>query len=343
MNILLCSVPFRPSVGGIETVSALLAERFVGAGHRVTVVTQTAAGDNGNDAFEIVRRPSASRLLSLVRWADVVFHNNISLRMAWPLLLSSRPWVVAHHTWIPASGLAARFKRSVLRYAHNIAVSRALAASLPVPCEVIANPYADDVFHARVGGARNKDLLFVGRLVSDKGAHVLLAALGELAQRGLRPSLTVVGDGPEAPELRRQCEDLGIAAQVDFRGWRSSADVATLCRSHGILAVPSVCDETFGIVTLEALACGCVPVVARSGGLPEAVGRCGVVLPRGDVCAWATGLQSLLQGPALRDACLGNAPAHLERHTRDRVAQAYMEVLGHAQRTRIAPGTARAA
>ncbi len=343
MNILLCSVPFRPSVGGIETVSALLAERFVGAGHRVTVVTQTAAGDIGNDAFDIVRRPSASRLLSLVRWADVVFHNNISLRLAWPLLLSSRPWVVAHHTWIPATGLAARFKRRVLRYAHNIAVSRALAASLPVACEVIANPYADDVFRAREGGARSKDLLFVGRLVSDKGAHVLMAALGELAQRGLRPSLTIVGDGPEFPALQRQCADLGIAAQVDFTGLRSSAEVAELCRTHRLLAVPSVWEEPFGIVALEALACGCVPVVARSGGLPEAVGRCGVVLPRGEVRAWANGLQSLLQGPALLDACLGNASAHLERHTRDRVAQAYLDVLGHAQRTRTAPSTARVA
>ena len=343
VNILLCSVPFRPSVGGIETVSALLAERFAGAGHCVTVVTQTVAGDDRTDAFEIVRRPSALRLLALVRWADVVFHNNVSLRLAWPLLLTSKPWVIAHHTWLPAHGAAAKLKRQVLRYAHNIAVSRALAASLPVACEMIANPYADDVFQARNGGLRNKDLLFVGRLVSDKGAHVLVAALGELAQRGLRPSLTVVGDGPEAPALRRQCAELGIAGQVDFTGWRSSADVADLCREHRLLAVPSVWEEPFGIVVLEALACGCVPVVARSGGLPEAVGRCGVVLPRGDVGAWANGLQSLLHSPALLDACLGNAPAHLERHTREHVAKAYLEVLGHAQRTRIAPGPARAA
>lgn len=343
MNILLCSVPFRPSVGGIETVSALLAERFAAAGHRVTVVTQTTDTDSGDAVFKIVRRPSALVLLTLVRWADVVFHNNISLRMAWPLLLSSKPWVIAHHTWLPAASLAAKFKRHVLRYAHNIAVSRALAASLPVGCEVIANPYADDVFQVIEAPERNKDLLFAGRLVSDKGAHVLLSALGELAQRGVRPRLTVVGNGPEGPALRRQCQELGIAAQVQFTGWRSSAELAALCRAHRMLVVPSVWEEPFGIVALEALACGCVPVVARSGGLPEAVGRCGVVFPRGDVLAWADGLQRLLRDPALYEACLNEAPAHLERHTRERVAKNYLDVLGHAQRTRTAPGPARAA
>ena len=343
MNILLCSFPFRPSVGGIETVSALLAERFAVAGHRVTVVTQTDTADAGMDAFEIVRRPSAWRLLSLVRRADVVFHNNISLRLAWPLLLVSRPWVVAHHTWIPATSLAAWFKRHVLRHAHNIAVSRAVAANLPVASEVIANPYADDVFHALEGAERNQDLLFAGRLVSDKGAHVLLAALGELARRGLRPGLTLVGDGPEGPALQRQCVELGIAAQVRFTGWRSSAELAELCRAHRILVVPSMWEEPFGIVAVEALACGCVPVVARSGGLPDAVGRCGIVLPRGDVQAWANGLESLLQAPALLEACLGNAPAHLERHSRERVAQAYLDVLGHAQRTRTTSSAARTA
>jgi glycogen(starch) synthase len=343
VNILLCSVPFRPSVGGIETVSALLAERFARAGHRVTLVTHTHSLDHDADAFEVVRRPSALRLLSLVRWADVVFHNNISLRLAWPLLLMSRPWVVAHHTWIPATGLAARVKRRLLRFAHNIAVSRAVAASLPVGCEVIGNPYADDVFHALQGRARNVDMLFVGRLVSDKGLSVLLAALGELALRGTRPRLTVVGDGPEAPALRTQCESLGIAAQVTFAGWRSSVELAELFHAHRMLLVPSVWEEPFGIVALEALACGCVPVVARSGGLPEAVGPCGIVLPRGDMRAWVNGIQTLLEGSASLDECLRHAPAHLERHTRDRVSQAYLDVLVHAHRTRVAPGAARVA
>src|SRR5882724_1149070 len=87
MNILFCSVPYRPSIGGIETVSALLAERFHHAGHGVTLVTQTADGGGEIDDFRVVRRPSDKQLFELVRDADMVFHNNISLRFAWPQLL----------------------------------------------------------------------------------------------------------------------------------------------------------------------------------------------------------------------------------------------------------------
>jgi glycogen synthase len=86
MKILLCSVPFRPSTGGIETVSAVLAEQFHRRGHAVTLVTQTPAGEPDSEPYPIVRRPSTAQMWRLVKQADVVFHNNISLRMAWPLL-----------------------------------------------------------------------------------------------------------------------------------------------------------------------------------------------------------------------------------------------------------------
>jgi len=132
VNILFCTIPFHPSVGGIETVSALLAERFHRAGHRVVLVTRSENAQADPQPFEIVRRPSPGRLFALVRRADVVFHNNISLRFAWPQLLLRRPWVVAHHTWIPRAGAAARIKRAVLAHASNISISGAVARSLPI-------------------------------------------------------------------------------------------------------------------------------------------------------------------------------------------------------------------
>ena len=345
MNILFCSVPFRPSVGGIETVSALLAERFQRSGHRVVLVTQTASDVLDTDAFEVVRQPSAQRLFALVRWAEVVFHNNISLRFAWPQLLLRRPWVVAHHTWIPTRGLAARLKRWVLPQARHIAVSQAVADSLGVPCAVVPNPYADDVFARIEGIARERELVFVGRLVSDKGVDLLIDALALLARRGRHVRLTVVGDGPEHAALRRQAKALNVADRVDFVGRRVGPVLVATLNSHQVLVVPSVWEEPFGVVVLEALACGCVPLVTRSGGLPDAVGACGVVLPHSDrralAATLANGIDALLGDPESLDHYRQQVAVQLERHTRDRVARDYLQVLTDACRSNATQSATR--
>jgi glycosyltransferase involved in cell wall biosynthesis len=341
MNILFCSVPFRPSVGGIETVSALLAERFNRSGNCVVLVTQTASPDADLDGFRIVRQPTAAQLFELVRWADVVFHNNISLRFAWPQLLLRRPWVVAHHTWIPRVGLAARIKRLVIRRASNIAVSRAVAESLTVACAVVPNPYADDVFVSTDGAARSGELVFVGRLVSDKGLGILFDALARLELRGQRVSLTVIGDGPEAPALRRQARVLGIARRVHFVGRRVGAELVAALNAHQVLVVPSVWEEPFGVVALEGIACGCVPLVAQSGGLPDAVGACGLVVSRGDSEALSQGISALIGNPAVLERYRTAAAAHLARHTRDRVARDYLQVIDDAHRTHATQNAAR--
>jgi len=343
MNILFCSVPFRPSVGGIETVSALLAERFQRAGHHVVLVTQTPGDGDDADAFEVVRRPTSARMFDLVRRADVVFHNNISLRFAWPQLLLRRPWVVAHHTWIPRAGVAGRLKRLVLHRASNIAVSKAVAESLPVACAVVPNPYADDVFVQIEDAPRRGQLVFVGRLVSDKGVDVLLDALALLAGGGKRVQLTVIGDGPEAGALKSQAAALGIAEQVDFVGRRAGAELVALLNAHRVLVVPSVWEEPFGVVALEAMACGCVPLVARSGGLPDAVGACGLVVDRGDREALAHGIDELTGNPQAWRRHRAGVEAHLERHTRERVGRAYLQLIEDAHSTHSTASTARAA
>ncbi len=342
MKILFCSVPFRPAVGGIETVSEILAERFKGVGHEVTLVTQTPCDESEHAGYRVVRKPTALQMMRLVAWADVVFHNNISLRFAWPQLLLRRPWVVAHHTWIAGGGLAARMKRRVLRHATHIAVSKAVAKSLPVPCTMVPNPYADHVFVPTEGGHREGQLVFLGRLVSDKGVHVLLDALALLAQCGKRVRLTVVGEGPEEASLRQQASALGLTGQVSFIGRRSGAALAAVLREHRVLVVPSVWEEPFGVVALEAMACGCVPLVTRSGGLPDAVGAAGVVVARDDSTALARGIDELVDNPQALSGCRAAAPAHLERHTRERVARAYLQVIEDAHRTHSTQSTATA-
>ncbi|MEY8688530.1 MAG: glycosyltransferase family 4 protein [Leptothrix sp. (in: b-proteobacteria)] len=345
MKILFCSVPFRPSVGGIETVSAILVAEFVRAGHEVVLVTQTAleATDEADQAvsaaYRVVRRPTAAVLSALVREADVVFHNNISLRLAWPLLLWRRPWVVAHHTWMPRRGpgaLAAVVKRCALCLtSRQIAVSYALAQAIPGACAVVPNPYDEASFGAdfdwdATGRPHRQGLVFVGRLVSDKGVDLLLDALARTPDV---VTLTLIGDGPDRHALQRQVEALGLCDRVMFAGRRVGADLARCLRQHRVLVVPSRWEEPFGVVALEAMACGCVPLVAERGGLPDAVGSAGRVVPRADDAqVWADAITDLIDDEVALGACRDRAREHLARHTPSRVASDYLAVIEAACR-----------
>src|SRR5262249_3490861 len=152
-----------------------------------------------------------------------------------------------------------RLKRYLLRYAAvSISVSRAMAEDLGTPSVVILNAYRDHLFRTLPGVPRTRDLVFLGRLVSDKGVDLLLAALGRLAEDGLRPELTIVGDGPELPALYAQAQRLGLANQVEFTGTRTGDELVHLLNRHRIVVVPSRYNEPFGVAALEGTACGCV-------------------------------------------------------------------------------------
>ena len=336
MKILISSHFFHPSVGGIEEVSRILSQEFVRAGHEVKVVTQTSENDGADFPFAIHRCPGPLELLRLVEWCDVFLHSNISLQTAWPLLLRRRPWVVAHHTWIArvdgSIGWRDRLKRSVLARARNIAVSEALRAQIAAAAVVIGNPYRDTLFRCDSAAVRDRDLVFLGRLVDDKGIDLLLQALARVRERGLKPRLTIIGRGPEEPALRQLSSQLGLDAQVEFVGQVSGADLVGLLNRHRVLVVPSRWQEPFGLVALEGMACGCVPLVADCGGLPDAIGVAGVKFRHQDADDAARWIETLLAPDADLARYRDTAPAHLAKHTAGAVAARYLEVLEEAVR-----------
>ena len=330
MRILIYSPAFYPNVGGIETLVDILAREFVRQGQEVKLVSQVPATDSKAFSFEVVRRPAPSQLLSLTAWCEVFFQPHMSLKGAWPLLIKRRPWVVAHNAWYARSdgslGWQDHLKHFAARFATGISVSHAVAAHVSTPSKVIPNTYREDVFYTMPAIARDRELVFLGRLVSSKGADLLLHALANLKKRGLRPGLTVVGGGPEEDNLRQLSKDLEIDGQIEFAGVKAEAELASILNGHKILVAPSRWQEPFGIVALEGIACGCVVVGSEGGGLKDAIGPCGVTFPNGNVEALAGVLADLLAEPDRLNDYRAYAQEHLSRHKTADVAKAYLQV-----------------
>jgi glycogen synthase len=332
MKILVCSYTFAPNLGGIETVSKILADEFCRLGSTVTVVTHTL-GPPVDAPYEVLRKPSLAKLYRLARRSDVLWQNNISLNMLPPLLAARKPVVVTHQTWITRNdssrGWQDRLKLATLPAVHNIAISKAMAAALPRKSIVIGNPFEPGEFEDPGNEARTKDIVFVGRLVSAKGCDQVLRSLAILKAEGLLPSFSVIGDGPEAQGLKQLVTDLRLDQQVEFLGAIRAGRGREVVR-HKIIVVPSIWAEPFGVVALEGLAAGCAVVASSGGGLPDAVGPCGILFPNSDVKALAAALKELLTNPARREELLAKRERHLEQFRPKTVAERYLKVFESA-------------
>ncbi|GAB2931104.1 D-inositol-3-phosphate glycosyltransferase [Rhodococcus aerolatus] len=171
-------------------------------------------------------------------------------------------------------------------------------------------------------------LTFVGRIQPLKAPDVLLRAAAELRAR--TPDLPLVvlvvggpsGSGLERPEsLVALAAELGISDVVRFLPPRPADELAEVYRASDLVAVPSH-SESFGLVALEAQACGTPVVAADVGGLGVAVraGVTGLLVPTHRTNDWADALGSLVADPGRRAAMAAAAPAHAAGFSWERTA-----------------------
>jgi glycogen(starch) synthase len=327
MKILLGSHCFSPSTGGIETCSIVLAREFRDAGNDVRIVTQTASSNSCDDCdFNVLRQPSLIDLVSAIRWCDVFYQNNVSLQTAWPLAFLRKPWFVTTATWLgsdeKAVGYIGHVKRFFLRFANNIYISKAIANHVGHRGTILGNPYDHETFRLIPNVKRTRDIVFLGRLVTDKGCDLLIESIRQLTLKGLHATMTIVGDGPERKTLQQQVNDSSLQSQVIFKGKMSGNCLAEELNCHRIIVVPSRWNEPFGIVALEGMACGCIPVVSSGGGLPEATGGLGHVFLNGNVDAMTKILYELLTDVEIAGV---DFSSHLTNFHATSVANAYLK------------------
>jgi glycogen synthase len=362
MKVCLFSHDFRPSIGGLETASELLAGYLADAGHDVVVVTRTPLGQSEDKGtrYPIIRKPPWRDLIYLLRTCDVVHATCTSLGVVAAARRARVPLVLTHSSFSPRMRRNLRNRRSYLSReetwrvlhawasrvamhlsAENTCVSNAslealrpphgVVLSLPIEVGSMFRPMRDIVPTDR--------LAFAGRLVVHKGCDVLVHALSICRQRGHRFGLDVYGDGPDRSRLVRLARRHGLDdGDVGFHGFVSSEELVRAYNGAFALVVPSLWDEPLGMVAIEAMACGRAVVASAAGGLGEVVAGRGLVFPPGDADELARRLVELRENPSLRRRFEAEGPAFADLFRVDQIGPEYVlvyqSVAAHSRRRR---------
>ena len=292
-------------------------QRLTVAGREIVFTgSERAKGRFLATAIRAARRPSGKSKIKLV----VAGHPNLApvtstMRFAAPRLKS----IVCTHgveVWEPLT----RMRRMALRRADVVLAPSKYTADHVAAIQRVATqkirvlPWAlDPQFEAlapqsgKAAAPENfpegRVVLTVGRWRADeryKGMDTLITALPRLLPRWPELQLAAVGDGDDREWLEDLAEETGVQRHVHFLSGLSYVELAR-CYAHcEIFALPSR-GEGFGLVYLEAMACGKPVIGGAHGGAPEVIddGKTGYLIPHGDAGQLATAIETLLENPVI--------------------------------------------
>jgi rhamnosyl/mannosyltransferase len=359
---------YPPVPGGMERIVQQLCEEVDPSVESRALVTNTAARTVQDDwrGVPVTRVaslthigsvgvcPTFPRHLSRTDRDVTVIHepNPLALVSDW-IARQSGPLIVWFHSEVFRPRWKYRllyrpFLRRVLQRASRIVVSSPALAENAAElrdfrnkCAVVPfgisldrlalTPDVQQLTDVIVRDTPGRRVLFIGRLVPYKGVDVLIRAM-----ESVNATAFVVGSGPLEGVLREEAERYGVSDRMRFLGSLPDDQVIAHLHSCDVLVLPSVTDaETFGVVQLEAMACG-KPVIstALGTGVPwvNQHGKTGLVVPPGDEEALAAALNALVRDSALRRRLGAAGRERVEEQftvegMRARIAELYHEVL----------------
>ena len=218
-------------------------------------------------------------------------------------------------------GLVDRFSRFALRHADRVTVGSAATEAVvrdlagprvqlrrvPIGVDVGRRPRAEVVDevrrdHRRGGGPL---LVFVGRVVEEKGVEDVVEAVALLAPDLPDVSAVIAGTGQHVERVRARASRLGVADRVHLPGWVPPADVPSWFAAADVAVAPSRIGpggwtEGQGLSIIEAMAAGRPVVSTTTGGIPETItdGETGILVPPADPAALAAAVRTLVASPA---------------------------------------------
>lgn len=328
---------FYPYRGGIERRMHDTAQLLAAQGHDVTVLTGQLSDDAPReermDGFRIVRLPSRR-----IQLYNPPFISSSGIGEA--LAALDPDLVNFNYRWAPSYTRALRrydgkkvftyhnmwgegigwqhtfsefndnlFRGTLETFDHVIAVSGFVRDDLIrrgySPRFVTAVPSCLSPGTPLVPGAGDGDFaLSLGRLVRTKGLDVLIAAM-----KSVTGKLVICGKGPDEGRLKKAIAAAGVGDRVELRGYVSEEEKQRLMASCRFFVMPSL-HESLGLAAVELMAHGRPLVCSDADGLPETVGDCGAVVPKGDAAALAAAMNGLF---ADRARCEALAAAALRR------------------------------
>ncbi len=243
-------------------------------------------------------------------------------------------------------GFVTWFKRMALRHVAAVAVNssateQAVREIVPdlrsvhrIPMGVIANPTAQgprlDEWRARFRRGAGPLLVFVGRLVEQKGVGDLIRAVGLLADDLPDVTLMVLGEGQDRGAFEALTASLNLAERVSFLGWIDHDAVPDYLAAADIFVGPSKGTEGQGLTFIEAMLAGTPVVATACGGIVDAVRNeeTGLLVDDGAPAQIAEAIKRLTRDPALAARLARNGGDLVAREfTREHTAKAYSSMM----------------
>lgn len=323
----------NPQAGGAEVHLHEIYGRLAGRGHRVTLIASGWTGAPARatlDGIEVHRAgrrhtypPAAWRCYRSLRDRsfDVVIEDLNKAALFTPWWIRSPISLLVHHlfgptafeeaglpvataTWLLERPLARIYSGLPVQAVSESTKDDLVARGFPRDrIDVIPNGVDLDTYHPDPGAPKFDEptVLYLGRLKRYKRVDLVMRAVARLAGQGVRVRLVVAGRGDHEPALYALRDELGLGELVDMRGFvDENAKMELLRRAWvHVLASPR---EGWGIVTIEAAACGTPTVASDSPGLRDSVvdGETGLLVPHGDVDELAGALRRMVEDGPLR-------------------------------------------
>ncbi|HHY23067.1 MAG TPA: glycosyltransferase family 4 protein [Clostridiaceae bacterium] len=182
--------------------------------------------------------------------------------------ISSVEWWLTYESWIII--VNSRFMKNEVKNIFQLPEDKIRIIPNGVNIDKFRNYSRDNKFRRNYATDNEKIVFFVGRLVNEKGAHVLINAAPKIIRYYNDAKIIIAGKGPQLEYLRKIAYELNIYSKVYFTGYISEEELAKLYKCADVAVFPSLY-EPFGIVALEGMLANVPVVVSDTGGLGEIV------------------------------------------------------------------------